>query len=481
MNKLRLFVSSTRFKATIWYSSLFLILEILLGVLIYVYLYNTLLDNLDLGLQSQAKAILHHVAEKHKDIDNFVPDSLYSSPEDLIWDVIYNEVALNQRNNYIQINSKDKIVFKSANLEDDTLSFPYKIAPVNLFSFTDTTLSSKPIRCVKLIAGQYKIFVAFPIHQIIQTLTSLVHIFVLLAPIFIFVSIIGGGIISAKSLSRIDAIIKKTEEITALNLDEKISGEKYSDEYGRLVKKMNEMISRIKTSVDYMNQFSISAAHELKTPLTILRGETEIALKSRKSPEEYIEVLKSNYEETIRLTKIIDNLFFISKIDNSLIDINKEPIFIDSFLSTIADNLKILGTEKNIIINVESKTNSYVEIDKELMTQALSNLIDNAIKYGEENNAILIRGDLLSNDRIKISITNKGEGIPEELLPKVFDRFFRVETSRNRNTGGVGLGLSVVKAIINWHEAEIIAKSELNKTTEFSIIFKKSQKNKYPS
>ena len=481
MNKLRLFVSSTRFKATIWYSSLFLILEILLGVLIYVYLYNTLLDNLDLGLQSQAKAILHHVAEKHKDIDNFVPDSLYSTPEDLIWDVIYNEVALNQRNNYIQINSKDKIVFKSANLEDDTLSFPYKKAAVNLFSFTDTTLSSKPIRCVKLIAGQYKIFVAFPIHQIIQTLTSLVHIFVLLAPIFIFVSIIGGGIISAKSLSRIDAIIKKTEEITALNLDEKISGEKYSDEYGRLVKKMNEMISRIKTSVDYMNQFSISAAHELKTPLTILRGETEIALKSRKTPEEYIEVLKSNYEETIRLTKIIDNLFFISKIDHSLIDINKEPIFIDSFLSTTADNMKILGTEKNIIINVVSNTNSFVEIDKELMTQAISNLIDNAIKYGEENSAILIQSEVLNYDKIKVSISNKGEGIPEELLPKVFDRFFRVETSRNRNTGGVGLGLSVVKAIINWHDAEIIAKSDLNKTTEFSIILKISQKNKYPA
>jgi len=479
MNKLKLFVSSTRFKATIWYSSLFLILEILLGVLIYIYLYNTLLDNLDVGLKSQAKAILHHVAEKHKDIDNFVPDSVYASPEDLIWDVIYNEVALNQRNNYIQIDSKDKIVFKSANLEDDTLSFPQKIAPISLFSFTDTTLSAKPIRCVKLNAGQYKIFVAFPIHQIIQTLTSLVHIFVLLAPIFFIVSIIGGGIISAKSLSRIDAIIKKTEEITALNLDEKISGEKYSDEYGRLVKKMNEMISRIKTSVDYMNQFSISAAHELKTPLTILRGETEIALKSRKTPEEYIEVLKSNYEETIRLTKIIDNLFFISKIDNSLIDINKKPIYIDEFLKSISDNFKILGIEKGITINVQSSTNAFVDIDKELMTQAFSNLIDNAIKYGEEKSEVVVKAEAVINDKIKISVINKGEGIPNELLPKIFDRFYRVETSRNRNTGGVGLGLSVVKAIISWHDAEIFAKSDL-KTTEFIIVIKKSQKSKYP-
>ena len=473
-HKFKHFLSSTRFKTTLWYSSMFLVLEILLAVFIYVYLYNTLMDNLDLALKTQAKGILRLVTEKHMDIDHFVPDSIYTDPEDLVWDVIYNEVAFNLRNNYIQIDFKDKIVFKSANLNDDTLYFPDQTAPMSLFNFIDTTLSPKQIRCVKLNADNYKIIVAFPIQHISQTLNSLAHIFAILAPIFFLVSIIGGGIISAKALSRIDAIIRKTEEITANNLDEKIGGEKYSDEYGRLVKKMNEMISRIKTSIDYMNQFSISAAHELKTPLTILRGETEIALKSTKTPEEYIEVLKSNYEETIRLTKIIDNLFFISKIDHSIIDIQKEEINLDEFLKNTCNNLKILGADKNISLTVESKTNSIVEIDKELMTQALTNLIDNAIKYGEENNTVFIRGENCDSNKVKISITNKGDGIPEESMPKIFDRFYRVESSRNRNTGGVGLGLSVVKAIVSWHNAEIYANSVQNDRTEFSIILNKA-------
>lgn len=471
--KLKLFVSSTRFKTTLWYSILFLALEILLGIFIYFYLYNTLMDNLDFSLKSQAKAILHVVSEKKMDIDHFVPDSIYSDPEDLVWDIIYNEIAFNLRNNFIQINFKDKIVFRTANLNDDTLYFPKRQAAMNLFNFTDSTLSEKPIRCVKLNSGHYKIFVAFPLQNISQTLNSLVHIFIMLAPIFFIVSIIGGGIISAKSLSRIDAIIKKTEEITALNLDEKISGEKYSDEYGRLVKKMNEMISRIKTSIEYMNQFSISAAHELKTPLTILRGETEIALKSRKTPEEYIEVLKSNYEETIRLTKIIDNLFFISKIDHSIIEIKKERISLDEFLASTAKHLKILGLERNIDLVVDSATNSFVELDKELMIQALSNLIDNAIKYGEESNTVTLKGENVSTDKVKISVLNKGEGIPEEMLPKIFDRFFRVESSRNRSTGGVGLGLSVVKAIVSWHNAEIYINSTPGDTTEFSIVMQR--------
>ncbi len=472
--KFKHFLSSTRFKATLWYSTLFLVLEILLGIFIYVYLYNTLMDNLDLALKTQARGILRLMSEKHMDIDHFVPDSIYTAPEDLVWDVIYNEVAFNLRNNYIQIDSKNKIVFRSANLNDDTLFFPQRKATLNLFYFSDTTLSQKPIRCVKLNSDNYNIFVAFPIQHISQTLNSLAYIFILLAPIFFLISILGGAAISAKSLSRIDAIIKKTEEITALNLDEKIGGEKYSDEYGRLVKKMNEMISRIKTSIDYMNQFSISAAHELKTPLTILRGETEIALKSPKTPVEYIEVLKSNYEETLRLTKIIDNLFFISKIDHSLIDIKREKINLDEYLKSIGDNLRILGVEKNINIVVNSNTNSVVEIDKELMNQALTNLIDNAIKYGEENNVVVIKGENSDTNKIKISVINKGEGIPEESLPKIFDRFYRVESSRNRKTGGVGLGLSVVKAIVNWHDAEIYASSIQNEQTEFSILLAKS-------
>ncbi len=468
--KIKLFLKSTRFKTTLWYSSLFLVLEILLGIFLYLYLYHTLLDNLDLNLKNQAKAILHVVSEKRMDIEHFVPDSTYSDPEDLIWDVIYNEVAFNMRNNFIQIDFKNKIYFKSANLADDTLFFPKMTKPMNLFTFRDTSLSVKPIRCVQINESSYKVIVAFPLQSITMTVNSLARFFIILAPLFFIISLIGGTIISAKSLSRIDAIIKKTEEITALNLDEKISGEKYSDEYGRLVKKMNDMISRIKTSIDYMNQFSISAAHELKTPLTILRGETEIALKSPKTPEQYVEVLKSNYEETIRLTKIIDNLFFISKIDHSLIEIKKEKINLDGFLRNIADNLKILGAEKNIKLAVESYTNSTVSVDKELMTQALSNLIDNAVKYGDENNTIKITGEVIEGSKIKISVINQGEGIPQESIPKIFDRFYRVESSRNRKTGGVGLGLSVVKAIVNWHNAEIYALSVPNEYTEFSIV-----------
>ncbi len=469
-NRPNLFLKSTRFKTTLWYSGLFIFLEILLGISIYFYLYNTLMDNLDVSLKSQAKAIQRLVSEKHTDIEHFEPDSIYSAPEDLVWDVIYNEVAFNLRNNFILIYYKNRTIFKSANLNQDSLYFPNRKAEMNLFTFTDTTLSPKPIRCVLLNSPRYSIIVAFPLQSIVQTLNSLVHIFIILAPILFLISLAGGTVISYKALSRIDAIIKRTEEIDLQNLLEIKGSEKYSDEYGRLVKKMNEMISRIKTSVDYMNQFSISAAHELKTPLTILRGETELALKSPKSANEYVEVLKSNYEETIRLNKIIDNLFFISKLDHSMIEIQKTTVDINDFLKATAENLQILGKEKNIWISVDSVDDIHAPIDKELMTQALSNLIDNAIKYGDENNTVALKAEFVPDNKFKISIKNKGAGIPQEDAGRIFERFYRVESSRNRGTGGVGLGLSVVKAIVNWHDGEIFVDSDPECGTEFYMI-----------
>jgi signal transduction histidine kinase len=233
---------------------------------------------------------------------------------------------------------------------------------------------------------------------------------------------------------------------------------------------MNEMIRRIKVSIDYMNQFSISAAHELKTPLTILRGETELALRSKKTPEEYMEVLNSCYEETLRLIKIVDNLFFISKIDNNLVSLKKTEVDIDDFLFHLGQTFKTLGHDKNIEIIVNSKTNCYVLIDRELIIQAFSNLIDNALKYGEENKPVLIGSEIWDDNRVKVTIVNHGDGIPRDSITKIFDRFYRVESSRSRKTGGVGLGLSVVKAICEWHDAELTVTSIPGKETKFSVI-----------
>ncbi len=462
------FVATTRFKTTLWYVFVFTLLELLLGFGVYYYLYKNLNESLDASLLNQATAIKTVVIEKHIDIETFTPDSLFTSEEDLMWDIIYDAVALNRRNTFIQISRKGKIIFKSASLFKHQLSFQNKTEKMQLFDYRDSTLSESSIRCAVANEEKFQIIVAFPKEHIIQTLDSLKNLYLFLAPIFLLISIFGGAIISASALSRIDRIIKKTEEITAQNLDQKIEGEHYHDEYGRLVRTMNKMIQRIKLSVDYMNQFSLSAAHELKTPLTILRGELEVSLKSTKTPAVYKEILESNYEETLRLIKIVDNLFFIAKVDHTKIQLIKSEINARQFLNQILQNLKILGKEKNISLALECDEDVQIIIDKETMQQVITNLVDNAIKYGEENQTVLLVCAKEEN-KILISITNKGEGIPAEELQNIFNRFYRVENSRNRKTGGIGLGLSVVKSIVEWHDGNISVESIPNGETTFTV------------
>ncbi len=469
---LRNFSSTTRFKTTLWYAILFLSLEFIFALSAYVYISSNSLDRLDLALKTQASSILRLVKERQIDLDTFQPDASYQSPEDVVWDLLYDVLVIDRRNYFIQIAQGKRFIFKTRNLMKNSIKVPesFKDDPSGSFNLDDEKISDSEIRCYFLNDKRYKVIVAYPKEHITQTLGSLRDYFIIMAPLFFIVALVGGAIISRRSLSRIDAIIKKTEEITAQKLNEQIPGGEYNDEYGRLVNKMNTMIERIKTSVDFMNQFSISAAHELKTPLTILRGEIEIALKSEKHPQEYIEILKSNYEETIRLIKIIDNLFFISKSDNKLISLEKHPSDASEYLAQVVNSLRLIGRDKKIDLLLEVKSDAVIKVDGVLMKQALLNLIDNAVKYGYEERPILVTGEKISESEYKISIINEGDGIPEEAKQKIFDRFYRLESSRNRKTGGVGLGLSVVNSIALLHGGRIEVTSAKNEKTTFSLI-----------
>jgi len=162
-------------------------------------------------------------------------------------------------------------------------------------------------------------------------------------------------------------------------------------------------------------------------------------------------------------------LFLVSRFDNKLIQPNFRKVNLKEFLERTTDSLAYLSSEKNNMLKIEADSKVETEIDPDLMQQVLTNLIENAIKYGYEDEPIIITGTK-SDGRIKISVINKGEGIPEEDLSKIFDRFYRVESSRSRKMGGTGLGLSIVRSIVNLHNGEIFVNSVVGKETEFYFL-----------
>ena len=472
-SKIIKYFKTTRFKTTLWYSILFLLLEVVIGIVIYSVLKHNLYKELDISLSKQADMIYHFVSESNVDLQDFKADSIYNSPNELIYDLIFEAVALDPKNIFVQVSYKDKNVFSTANLTENILKSPDSLElQSGLYTFSDTLLSKHTIRAAYLEKEHYKIIVAFPIQGITQTLENLTDIYILIAPIFFLLSLIGGSVISFNALSRIDKIIKETNEITTQNLTKIIDGGDFDDEYGRLVTTMNKMIKRIKTSIDYMNQFSISASHELKTPLTILRGEIELALKSKKTTEEYRNILLSNYEETLRLINIIEHLFYLSKLDYSLVKVNKTPTELLSILQDSVKKFINIAAEKSIdlVFTCDAPENFLVQVDVELFKQVVINLIDNAVKYGKDNSDVLIKCSRSEDGRGLVSVANFSDPIPSEILPKLFERFYRVDSSRNRELGGIGLGLPIVKAIIDLHQGNISVESREDGFIEFIVI-----------
>jgi signal transduction histidine kinase len=472
LTRVKNYFKTTRFRITIWYSIVFLLLELALGIAIYTYLKQTMIKELDIALSKQADMIYHFVKESEVDLSDFKPDSIYSSQDELVYDLIFEAVAFNPNNTFVLVRLKDDIIFKSSNLKNKKIEFPTEsIEGQALYSFSDPSISVDKIRAAYFKKDNYYILVAFPLGLINKTLENLTDLYMLISPFFLLLSLLGGALLSIRSLSRIDKIITKTNEITTMNLNEIVEGQDLDDEYGRLVKTMNRMIDRLRTSIDYMNQFSIAASHELKTPLTILRGEIELALKSVKTPEQYREVLQSNHEETLRLANIIDRLFYISSIDRSLIKINKSSFDIKILIKNTAKSFSsFLEIKKmKLVDKCEAEGELFVLADRDLFRQVFTNLIENAIKFGDENSMVEIGCDKIENGKIKIFVSNYGEVIPKESLKKLFERFYRTESSRNRNLGGIGLGLSVAKSIIELHGGDIYADCSPEGTITFTV------------
>ena len=466
------YVKTTRFKTTLWYTAIFLLLEFVMGFVLYVFLKQALYKELDVSLIKQAESIHHLVAESKIDLNSFKPDSIYSSTDELVYDLIFESVALNPNNTFVQVSLNDKIIFSTSNLQNKELTLPESgNEKEKIYSFEEPELSDHLIRAASFEEGEYKIIVAFPVVLINKMLERLIDLYIFIAPVFLLLSVFGGALISYRSLSRIDKIIEKTDEITTQNLSEIVEGEEFNDEYGRLVKTMNSMIKRIRTSIEYMDQFSMSASHELKTPLTILRGEIELALKSDKTPAEYKETLKSNLEETLKLINIINRLFYISKIDHSAVKLNKRKTDLSALIKDTIKQFEQLAEEKNMkIVYRDNKAENTAETEPDLIKQVFINLLENAVNYGNENSDIYINLMYEEDEKAKITFSNYCETITPESIPKLFDRFYRLESSRNSNLGGVGLGLSVVKSIISLHGGKISAEYSSDGKITFIVI-----------
>jgi heavy metal sensor kinase len=286
-------------------------------------------------------------------------------------------------------------------------------------------------------------------------------------PIILGLGALGGWVLARKSLSPIGYITSRTQNITSKNLSERLIPRGTGDEMDDLIRTINEMIARLESSFKRMAEFTADTSHELKTPLCAMRGEAEVLLSKERIAEEYQEGLAHFIEEFDHLNQMINDLIFLSKFDATQVELKTAPLRLDLLIRGICNLFQILAEQKGISLDVDATEEVTVMGDKVRLQQLFTNLIDNAIKYTFKGS---IHVTLEKNEEnILVKVQDTGIGIPQEEQEKIFKRFYRVDKSRSKETGGVGLGLNIAEWIAQAHHGRIECKSELNQGSTFTV------------
>jgi heavy metal sensor kinase len=305
-------------------------------------------------------------------------------------------------------------------------------------------------------------------HQIEVVLHGLLLTLAIYMPFVVSLAVAGGYWLMRRSLQPVDEITKRAEGITSTNLSERLPVIRSGDELERLSMSLNRMIERLDDAFEHINRFSADASHELRTPLTILQLELEGIAQNYHGNASVGDQIGSALEETHRMSRIVESLLTISRLDAGEVKMDKSHLDLGELAASTAGEMKLLAEEKSIRLRIYAGTGVHVMGDRVRLQQVIVNLIDNSIKYTAVGGMIEVRVGREGNSAV-LEVSDNGLGIPAHALPHVFERFYRADKARSRANGGAGLGLSIVKAICAAHDGEIKVSSQEGRGSSFRV------------
>jgi heavy metal sensor kinase len=305
-------------------------------------------------------------------------------------------------------------------------------------------------------------------HQIELVLHGLLLTLAIYMPFVVSLAVAGGYWLMRRSLQPVDEITKRAEGITSSNLSDRLPVIRSGDELERLSMSLNRMIERLDNAFEHVNRFSADASHELRTPLTILQLELEGIAQNHRRDADLGDQIGSALEETHRMSRIVESLLAISRLDAGEVKMDKSYLDLGELAASTAGEMRLLAEEKAIGLRIHAGSGVHVLGDRVRLQQVIVNLLDNSIKYTQAGGLIEVR---VSRERESavLEVSDNGPGIPAHALPHVFERFYRADKARSRASGGAGLGLSIVKAICAAHNGEIKVSSQEGRGSSFRV------------
>lgn len=278
-------------------------------------------------------------------------------------------------------------------------------------------------------------------------------------PLLVLLASVLGYWLSARALAPVDRIITSAERIGVRDLSQRLEVPKAKDELRRLTETVNAMLGRIESSVKRITQFTADASHDLRTPLSLIRTNAELALRRPRSEAEYRETLSRILSASEETTELIEHLLTLARADAGAAHLRFEPVDLQSALLEIAQQARVLAQAKGLSFSAQLKVDGTVlSADLAAFDRLLLILFDNAVKYTPPGGAITLRA-FREEERAILEVEDNGIGIPPADLPRIFDRFFRADQVRSREISGSGLGLAIAHWIVQSHRGEITAQS----------------------
>lgn len=277
-----------------------------------------------------------------------------------------------------------------------------------------------------------------------------------------------GYSLARRALAPVDRLATRASAITADRLGERLPIETPDDELGRLAHAFNTTLARLEQSFEQMRRFTSDASHELRTPLTAIRSVGEVGLQTPRSPENYREIIGSMLEEVDRLNQLVESLLVLSRADAGQLKVSRQPIDLSSLAQATVMQLHVLAEERNQRIVTLLDPAVSISGDAVLLRRAIANLLDNAIKYSPPGTTVHVSASTRGRDAV-LSIRDEGPGISTADQGQIFNRFFRVNRARSRETDGVGLGLAIARWVVDAHGGHIVVESEEGCGSTFRI------------
>ncbi len=454
-----------RWRLSLLYGGILLLVLTSFGSGVYIYFKNSLQLSIDTKIRSIAEVISSSITDSHD-------PTVFGNFERYLENVLGRK----PKGKFIQIMDRSgRIGAKMSDIEAQTLptSFSTLERATQGETVYETIGTGKPrLRMVTVPILENKkvtsiVQVGTSLEDFDETMKRLLIILLIGIPSSIIAAIAAGYYMAKKALKPVDQIRRAAVKISSSNLEEHIDVGRRKDELGRLAHTFNDMIDRLKDAFQRINQFSIDVSHELKTPLTILKGETEVALRKPRDPSAYQQLLTSNLEEINQMARIIDDLLLLAKADTGETHLKSDEVDLKDLILDVYSDMSILAEKKNIELTVGELHETRLSGDELKLRRMLWNVVENGIKYTQPGGKVAI-SSAPENGSIRINVRDTGVGISDKDLKYVFDRFYRAGGSRNRESGS-GLGLSISKWIAEAHKGTIEVESVASSGTVFSI------------